>query len=180
MKKSLHKKIIRLVTSSIIGILLIGFALPEEYHLPVAQMSKNSFNHESYWYYPWGKSICHKGVDIFAPKGTDVYASTSGIIINISNHPRGGKLIHLLGPKWHIHHYLHLDTIIASKYDFVGAGTLIGKVGNSGNAKDKPSHLHYAITTPIPYLWQADNGRQGNKKIWFIDPTPYLLKNHNS
>jgi peptidoglycan LD-endopeptidase LytH len=169
------KKAIQKISISLLVILLIGFALPEEYCLPVAGMNSQSFNHQSFWYYPWGKSICHKGVDIFAPKGNNVYASTSGLIINVSEHPRGGKLVHLLGPKWHIHHYLHLDTIMTTKFSFVERGTIIGRVGNSGNAINKPSHLHYAITTPIPYLWKADKGIQGYKKIWFIDPTPYLL-----
>jgi murein DD-endopeptidase MepM/ murein hydrolase activator NlpD len=161
-------------------IIAIGYAIPEKYNLPVANMNGKSFNHQSFWYYPWGASICHKGVDIFAPKGNEVYAATSGMIINVGNHPRGGNMILIIGPKWRIHHYLHLDTIIAQQFHFVSRGTTIGKVGNSGNASNKPSHLHYSITTIIPYLWQADNSIQGYKKIWFIDPTPYLLNKQNN
>lgn len=156
--------------------LLAGYLIPERFTLPVENMNSHSFNHRSFWYYPWGASVCHKGVDVFAPKGKGVFAATSGIVFSVRTHHRGGKMILILGPKWHIHHYLHLDTILISNYSFVHRGTLIGRVGNSGNAANKPSHLHYGVTTPIPYLWQMENGIQGWRKMWYIDPTPYLMK----
>lgn len=175
-------KIKKLTTAICITGLIVagGYALPERFTLPLEDMNNQSFNHKSFWFYPWGASIRHKGVDVFAPKGKDVFASTSGIVIHAGTHHRGGKMILILGPKWRIHHFLHLDTILINKYAYVHSGDRIGKVGNSGNAINKPSHLHYAITTPIPYLWQANTGIQGWKKVWYVDPTPYLIKQSNS
>ncbi|EMP01631.1 hypothetical protein LEP1GSC171_1035 [Leptospira santarosai str. HAI1380] len=31
--------------------------------------NQSSYSIDSFWFYPWGKSITHKGVDIFAKKG---------------------------------------------------------------------------------------------------------------
>lgn len=169
------KKYLKGVCLAAICILLAGYLVPEHFVLPVTGMNSRSFNHASFWYYPWGASVRHKGVDIFAPKGTGICASTSGIVLYCGAHRRGGNMVLVLGPKWRIHHYLHLDTIATRPYRFIRRGAMVGTVGNSGNAKGKPSHLHYAISTPIPYVWQANTGIQGWKKIWYIDPTPYLL-----
>jgi len=161
-------------------LLCAGYLVPEAYVLPVAGMNGHSFHHGSYWYYPWGASVCHKGVDIFAPKGESVYSGTAGIVLSTRSHPRGGKMVLVLGPKWHVHHYLHLDTVLVSAGQVLPKGARIGKVGNTGNARNRPPHLHYSITTPIPCFWQADRGRQGWEKIWYIDPTPYLLQRQAS
>lgn len=169
-------KTMRRVLLALVLLISAGYLYPEHFVRPVAGMDAGSFHHKSFWYYPWGASVRHKGVDIFAPSGTPVRASTIGIVLYCGRHKRGGNMVLVLGPRWRVHHYLHLDTIAASPYHFVRRGTVLGTVGNTGNAVGKPSHLHYAITTPIPYLWQADTGIQGWKKIWYIDPTPRLLR----
>ena len=38
--------------------------------------------------------------------------------------------------------------------DWVAPGTVVGYVGDSGNAAGTPTHLHYGVYTP---LWQAVN-----------------------
>ena len=35
-------------------------------------------------------------------------------------------------------------------------GSPLGTVGDSGNARGKPPHLHYAILSLLPYPWRAD------------------------
>jgi murein DD-endopeptidase MepM/ murein hydrolase activator NlpD len=174
-RKSRLKRRLRKTALACLGILTAGYLLPEHFVLPVAGMNSKSFHHASFWYYPWGASVRHKGVDIFAAKGTAVNSGTYGIILYCGEHKSGGNMVLILGPRWRIHHYLHLDTIMARPYSFIRPGKTIGKVGNSGNAKNRPSHLHYAISTPVPYVWQANTGIQGLKKIWYINPTPYLL-----
>jgi murein DD-endopeptidase MepM/ murein hydrolase activator NlpD len=174
--KRAKRILIRYCLIPLLLLLVAGYMVPEAYVLPVAGMNKQSFNHASYWYYPWGASICHKGVDIFAPKGQDVYSGTAGIVLSTQTHPRGGKMVLVLGPKWRIHHYLHLDTVLVHSGEILAKGTRVGKVGNTGNAAKRPPHLHYSITTPLPYFWQADAGRQGWKKMWYLDPTPYMLR----
>ena len=60
---------------------------------------------------------------------------------------------------------------------FVAHKTVIGTVGNTGNAKNTPSHLHYSITTPIPHPWRADESIQGWKKMFIFNPIDYLTYN---
>ena len=43
-----------------------------------------------------------------------------------------------------------------------------------GNAAGKPTHLHYAIMSLVPYPWQASNGPHGWRKMRYMDPTPLL------
>lgn len=176
-KKHSRKLLAKRSLLALVIVVLIGYLIPENFCRPVQGMDTQSFNHKSFWYYPWGASVRHKGVDVFAPKGTLAYSSTAGVVLYCGSHPRGGKMILILGPKWHIHHYLHLDTILTERFARVHPGTAIGRVGNTGNALNKPAHLHYAITTLIPYPWKIESGIRGLKRMWYIDPTPYLLKN---
>ena len=66
-----------------------------------------------------------------------------------------GKSVFVLGPKWRIHEYLHLNSIDVDLYDFVKPGEQIATLGKSGNAASTPAHVHYGIVTPIPYVWKA-------------------------
>ena len=50
-------------------VLVVGLIIPENVENPVAKADKNSYNSKSFWFYPWGKSGTHKGVDIFAREG---------------------------------------------------------------------------------------------------------------
>lgn len=155
-------------------IVLAGFLLPESFQMPVKGANRKSYSQDSFWFYPWGSSITHKGVDIFARKGTELYASTTGIVLYTGSLSKGGNVVVVLGPKWRFHYYAHLDNIETGIGSLVGHQTKIGTVGNSGNAKGKPAHLHYAIKTWIPYIWQADNARQGWRKMFYLNPVEYL------
>ena len=52
--------------------------------------------------------------------------------------------------------------------------TVIGTVGNTGNAKTTPAHLHYSIVTMIPYPWRIDDARLGWQKMFYLNPIDYL------
>jgi murein DD-endopeptidase MepM/ murein hydrolase activator NlpD len=101
----------------------------------------------------------HEGIDIFAPRGTPVLAATEGIVLRTGNNKLGGKVVWVLGPGHQRHYYAHLDRY-ASVYagQRVQAGTILGYVGNTGNARGTPPHLHYGIYTragpinPFPLL----------------------------
>src|ERR1041385_7890661 len=92
-------------------ILLIGFLIPQSYRMPVKDATIKSYSQDSYWAYPWGKSVTHKGVDIFAKKGTPIHSSTNGIVIFKGQIEMGGKVVLVLGPKWRLHYYPHLDSL---------------------------------------------------------------------
>jgi murein DD-endopeptidase MepM/ murein hydrolase activator NlpD len=102
----------------------------------------------------------HEGIDIFAPKGTPVLAATQGMVLSVGENALGGASVWVLGPAATRHYYTHLSGY--GRYrsgDWVHVGDVLGYVGNTGNAKHTPPHLHYGIyeahhgaTNPYPYL----------------------------
>ncbi|MBL7980970.1 MAG: M23 family metallopeptidase [Flavobacteriales bacterium] len=158
----------------LLTIVLVGLVLPHPKGNPVAGADNNSYNARSFWYYPWGHSGTHKGVDVFAPIGTDVKSTTGGLVLYTGQLAMGGNMVLVIGPKWRLHYFAHLHTINTSSFRWCAAGSIIGTVGDSGNAKGKPPHLHYSIVTLIPFPWRMDGAPQGWKKMFYLDPTPYL------
>jgi peptidoglycan LD-endopeptidase LytH len=158
----------------ILCFIILGFLLPQSYKMPVQNATKSSFDQKSFWYYPWGKSVTHKGVDIFAKKGTPIHSATSGIVLFQGQNGMGGNVVFVLGPKWRVHYYAHLDSISTHLFSFVSHNSMLGTVGATGNAAGKPPHLHYHIMTLIPYLWRIDNSVQGWKKIFYLNPIDYI------
>ena len=142
--------------------------------MPVEGGHRHSYNPESFWYGGWGSSVVHKGVDIFAKKGTTVRSATTGIVLATAQGKKGGKYVVVLGPKWRVHYYAHLNEIKTRPFSFVTTNSVIGTVGNTGNAKTTPSHLHYSIATIIPYPWRWDNSTQGWRKMFYLNPISYL------
>ncbi len=156
------------------ALLVLGLLFPQQLHMPVSGAGKGSYDKRSFWYYPWGPSVTHKGVDIFAPSGTPVYASVNGIVLMKGKFGRGGNVVLVLGPKWRLHYYAHLRAIRTSFLSFVSTKSVIGTVGNTGNAVGKPPHLHYSIFTPIPYPWRIDDDHQGWMKMFYLNPIDFL------
>ncbi len=104
----------------------------------------------------------HEGIDIFAKQGTPVLAATEGIVLHREETPVGGKVLWVLGPAGHQHYYAHLDRYgSAGPGDRIRPGTLLGYVGNTGNARTTPPHLHYGMygadgaINPYPLLTRA-------------------------
>ncbi len=142
--------------------------------MPVKGAGKGDYHAESFWYYPWGKSVTHKGVDIFAKRGTVINSATSGLVLYSGKIRMGGNVVLVLGPKWRLHYYAHLDETRTSVFSFVNKKSIIGTVGATGNAAGKPPHLHYSILTMVPYPWRIDSDRQGWKKMFFLNPIDYF------
>ena len=168
------KRISRYSLLLLLLIFCIGFCIPQHFIMPVKGATIKSYSDDSFWFYPWGKSVTHKGVDIFARSGTDVRASTSGLVVYTGNLGRGGNVAIVLGPKWRFHYYAHLKEIKTSTCSLVNAGSTIGSVGNTGNAAGKPSHLHYSVSSMLPLPWRIDHSRQGWKKMFYLNPIEYL------
>ena len=155
-------------------LLVTGLIIPQKVIMPVKGATRKSYSQNSFWAYPWGKSVTHKGVDIFAKKGTHVHPATAGIVLYKGKTPRGGNVVFILGPKWRMHYYAHLDKIKTRTFSLVSSETVIGTVGNTGNAIGKPSHLHYTIKTIVPYPWRIDKSVQGKRKMFYLNPIKYL------
>ncbi|MBI5916300.1 MAG: M23 family metallopeptidase [Bacteroidetes bacterium] len=142
--------------------------------MPVEGATDKDYNPDSFWYYPWGKSVTHKGVDIFAKAGARVFSTSGGLVVFAGEIKTGGNVVFVLGPKWRLHYFAHLQDIETSTFSWVNCGEKIGTVGTSGNAVGKQPHLHYAIKTLVPYPWRIDGGRQGWRKMFYLNPIDYL------
>ena len=101
----------------------------------------------------------HEGIDIFAARGTPIRATTQGIVSKVVENTLGGRVVVVVGPGGAGHYYAHLeDYADISPNDWVDAGDIIGYVGDSGNAKGTPPHVHYGIyisgsaVNPYPLL----------------------------
>ena len=101
----------------------------------------------------------HEGIDIFAERGTPIQATTQGIVNKVGEDDLGGHVVMIIGPGGAGHYYAHLeDYADISANDWVNAGDIIGYVGDSGNAKGTPPHVHYGIyingsaVNPYPLL----------------------------
>lgn len=88
----------------------------------------------------------HEGIDIFAPKGTPVIAPTDGIITRVNTTNLGGKVVWMLDrARGHAYYFAHLDSQLVSSGRQVQQGDTLGLVGNTGNARTTPPHLHFGI-----------------------------------
>jgi murein DD-endopeptidase MepM/ murein hydrolase activator NlpD len=93
------------------------------------------------WGYPRSGGRSHKGVDMMARTGVPVVAPVSGTVSHRGN-SIGGLSFHLSGDNGHYYYGTHLSAYGASGR--VSAGTVIGYVGDTGNARGMP-HLHFEI-----------------------------------
>lgn len=88
----------------------------------------------------------HRAIDIFAARNTPVRATTPGYVSSRAERSLGGRTISIIGPGGYRHYYAHLEVWAGfDRGDFVEPGDVVGYVGNSGNARGGPTHLHYAI-----------------------------------
>lgn len=168
------KKILLGTLLFIIVMVSVGMLIPQNLQMPVVGADDKSYNHETFWYEGWGTSIVHKGIDVFARRGTRVNSATIGIVLLTAEYGKGGKFVVVLGPKWRLHYYAHLDEIKTKRFALVNQNTEIGTVGNTGNAITTPAHLHYGIGTLIPYPWRMDDAPLGHQKAFYLNPIDYL------
>lgn len=112
----------------------------------------------------------HKGIDIFAPKGTPLVACTNGKIVKIGYTKVGGNRVTIKDNNGFNYYYAHMDRINPSlkKGDVINSGDFVGTVGDSGNAKGTHPHLHFSIYDNRGY-------NRGN-----IDPWPMLKRTMGS
>ncbi len=122
----------------------------------------------------------YPATDIVAPCGTEFVAVIGGVIDETSqidvwnpntNDPaqRGGKYVSLIGQDGVRYYGSHLENVapgIEAGVE-VGAGTILGYVGNSGNARGLLCHVHFGISYPtFAGDWEIRRG--------VVSPFPYL------
>lgn len=97
-----------------------------------------------YRIHPISKTLkFHSGVDIPAPKNTDVLASDDGIVIYANNANGYGNLVKIEHFDGKITVYAHNNSILVKEGDIVKKGQVISKVGSTGNSTG--NHLHFEV-----------------------------------
>lgn len=93
----------------------------------------------------------HQGTDIFALRGTAVVAVVNGVVERVGTDRLGGIKLWLRSPgdNW-TYYYAHLSGYAKGIRNglAVRKGQVLGYVGNSGNARTTPSHLHFETHVP--------------------------------
>ena len=140
------------------AIRLAGMPAPASLAMPVQGVLPRALRDT--WHAARGQGRKHEGIDIFARRGTPVLAATEGIVLRVGSNRLGGLVVWVLGPALERHYYAHLDDWREGLAvgDVVLPGDVLGYVGDTGNARGTPPHLHYGI--------YADGGA--------LDPLPRL------
>lgn len=101
----------------------------------------------------------HQGIDLFAPRGTEVRAPVGGEVDLVTG-TMGGLQFFLRGDDGATYIGTHLEAF--GRAGRVQAGHVIGYVGDTGNARGGPTHLHFEIqpggeksVNPFPTLQKA-------------------------
>jgi len=140
---------------------------PKSLVMPVEGVHRSGLR--STWHAPRSGGRKHKGADIFAPKGTAVRSSTRGIVWKVGDDRLGGRVVSVLGEGPAIYYYAHLDDWAPGleRGQRVEPGQLLGYVGNTGNARTTPPHLHFGVY------------RLGFTHVRAVDPVPLLVRTSN-
>jgi peptidoglycan LD-endopeptidase LytH len=106
----------------------------------------------------------HRGIDIFAPRWTEVVAVADGTLASIAQGGLAGRSLWLAGDDGRSYFYGHLEAWARGIEEGmpVAPGEIVGYVGNSGNAAGLPTHLHFEVhdgdgaVNPYPVLARAE------------------------
>ncbi len=109
----------------------------------------------------------HHGDDIFAPLGAPVLAAVDGTVFSVGWNKIGGNRLWLRDGQGNEFYYAHLSAFSTLAVDgaHVRAGTVLGFVGNTGDADGTAYHLHFEVH-PVALLFLGYDGA--------VDPTTYL------
>ncbi len=133
--------------------------------LPVDGAHLTNVHWSDTWGAPRGGGRRHEGVDMMGPKGTPLVAAADGVITWFRHDNARGNYFALTGDDGWKYHYSHMNNDTpgtddgANPFEFayapgmgqgvrVTAGQLVGYMGDSGNAENSGSHLHFEVETP--------------------------------
>ncbi|MEP6908799.1 MAG: M23 family metallopeptidase [Actinomycetota bacterium] len=110
----------------------------------------------------------HHGEDIFASLGTPLLAVADGTVFSVGWNDVGGYRLWLRDHAGNEFYYAHLSAYspFAVNGRDVKAGTVVGFMGNTGDAVSTPYHVHFEIH-PVGLLYRGYDGA--------VRPYPYLL-----
>jgi hypothetical protein len=107
----------------------------------------------------------HHGVDVFARRHTPILAPSDAYVRRAGEQPVGGRTVWLWDEKRGLNMYFaHLQEHRVTSGETVTQGQMIGTVGNTGNARTTPPHLHFGIyirgtgaVDPVDYITKTDD-----------------------
>ena len=111
----------------------------------------------------------HYGIDFSAPRGTEIYATADGEVINAGWGQGYGKRVKINHNYGYLSHYAHMSKILVKPGQKVVRGELIGLVGSTG--KSTAPHLHYEVAkdgkkiNPINYFFNDLLPEEYNKIV---------------
>jgi murein DD-endopeptidase MepM/ murein hydrolase activator NlpD len=110
----------------------------------------------------------HHGEDIFAPLGAPILAVADGTVFSVGWNRVGGWRLWLRDREGNEFYYAHLSAFSPAAVNGtdVKAGTVLGFLGNTGDAEGTPYHLHFEIH-PVGLLHLGYDGA--------VNPNAYLL-----
>ena len=85
----------------------------------------------------------HDGLDLAAPAGTEVYATRDGTVIAAGEDPVYGKFVRIAHEGGWESLYGHLSVVFADLRKDLRSGTIIGRVGTTGQSTGP--HLHFEL-----------------------------------
>ena len=109
----------------------------------------------------------HHGDDIFGQLGEPLLAVADGTVFSVGWNDIGGYRLWLRDHAGNEFYYAHLSAYspFAVNGNQVKAGTVLGFLGNTGDASTTPYHLHFEIH-PVGLLYLGYDGA--------VNPTSYL------
>jgi murein DD-endopeptidase MepM/ murein hydrolase activator NlpD len=85
----------------------------------------------------------HQGIDLAAPEGTEVFAVADGVVTAVGFDPVYGNYVIISHSNNYSSLYGHLQRIETVLRAEVKSGTLIGRVGTTGQSTGP--HLHFEL-----------------------------------
>lgn len=102
---------------------------------------------------PRSNGRMHEGLDIMAPMNAPIVSPTDAVVTRVGTGESAGKYVYTANPGGETFAYMHLNEIANIKEgDEIKKGTLIGYVGNTGNAIGGSPHLHFEIKDDTGFL----------------------------
>jgi len=93
---------------------------------------------------PFGSDRNHKGFDIAAPEGTEIYAAADGVVVAAGWNPGGyGYFVQIDHLNGYQTVYAHMSVVHAIVDQPVKRGQLIGEVGTTGHSTG--NHCHFEV-----------------------------------
>ncbi len=112
----------------------------------------------------------YPATDIFAARGCTVVSPVTGTVDEVSTvdrwssstnrgADRGGLSFSVVGTDGVRYYGSHLSSVYVRPGQHVTAGTLVGRVGNTGSARGIATHLHFGLSWPTrPGVWWVRRG----------------------